>query len=261
MAANNVLMLCVLAAAVLNGIVAPESCANKSLESFNWQYHDVIMEDSVTRMELNVEFYDGVSYCTKDKTFGFDGRTVFVDGGCRGQFTICTEKTCASKPCHNEATCTDSEDGFSCACQAGYSGDGLHYCSVCNTGRHGGTPANWKVLSGKCFRWYPNGYYFTWSKGRNACVNNVDAQFALPTSSEENASVQNYITRDTWLDIKKSEGVYKDGNGRDLTWTNWGSGEPIKDCAYIIKASGKWGTYDCHANANLELLCAKDPVS
>ena len=46
----------------------------------------------------------------------------------RTAFTVSTdENECqrATSPCDENAFCTDTEGSFECACQAGYSGDGL----------------------------------------------------------------------------------------------------------------------------------------
>ena len=36
---------------------------------------------------------------------------------------------CEDNPCHDNATCTDSEGSFSCMCDTGYTGDGYNMCN------------------------------------------------------------------------------------------------------------------------------------
>lgn len=55
---------------------------------------------------------------------------------------------CAMDPCHPNATCTNTEGGFNCTCNANFEGDGSTCTMICQNGFQ----LNGSVCSESCFR-------------------------------------------------------------------------------------------------------------
>ncbi|XP_078691955.1 uncharacterized protein LOC144922184 [Branchiostoma floridae x Branchiostoma belcheri] len=67
---------------------------------------------------------DTCTYRCDDTCTGTGGTFTCNYGAWIGEAPTCHMDGCASSPCHADATCTDTLDGYTCTCNDGYSGDG-----------------------------------------------------------------------------------------------------------------------------------------
>ncbi|VDI50479.1 Hypothetical predicted protein [Mytilus galloprovincialis] len=63
--------------------------------------------------------------CTDGYSFGYNTTGVWVDEGCRADFTVCfipEYNDCGSDPCQNGASCEDGPGTYTCTCEGYFSG-------------------------------------------------------------------------------------------------------------------------------------------
>ncbi|CAH1238631.1 NOTCH2 [Branchiostoma lanceolatum] len=113
--------------------------------------------------------------------------------GCTDKkFAVCETDPdeCLSSPCGANAICTNTIGSFTCACQAGFYGDGFTCQEMCNTG--------YTMHGGYCYSVSP-----TPSKAIDALgyCTGQGAIAAEPKSQEEHDGIKVLLTESTWIGI------------------------------------------------------------
>ncbi|CAK8688435.1 unnamed protein product [Clavelina lepadiformis] len=231
-----------------NNVGRGQDCVSMMLQKFNGNYEEGTWVDTQCNAE---QFY----FCEKD-------------------FDECAANT---HNCHEHALCLNTDEGFTCVCKDGYTGDGIN----CRTGCTGQTSA---VVKGMEYRFFKTRVTYQEAKKRCALWDRKSILASIHDRTtqqcvDEMIGSDDVYNPDDWTDLTSpyDRGVWIGGNDiedenrwlwedgslmplpTDLSdkFRNWGMYEPNnylgnQDCAFALMAnisggyvSGSWLDSEC----------------
>ena len=179
---------------------------------------------------------------------------------------------CAPNNCHDDGTCTNTTGSFVCACNAGFSGDGVN-CNVvscpadstggngtctCDAGYSGTITWNAGAESydgacsdvDECVSTYVNSSPTSGSFAtmKQYCIDQGGHISAFETGAEWTAFDAATGGKNHWVGLEHNGAIYEWGTGTPVTFSHWNGAEPTPppDCAVMWYGYGnKWSAQSC----------------
>ncbi|XP_078681185.1 IgGFc-binding protein-like [Branchiostoma floridae x Branchiostoma belcheri] len=201
-----------------------------------------------------------------------DGREgCHCNPGYNGDGTSCEAEGCSANPCQNGATCTDEDDGYTCACAAGYKGVHCETALRCSELYPAFRPAtNFRRYGNMCF-WSSSwrNRRLTYRQARQVCASQGGTLAMI-----KDARVQGFIN----YHLKKSSGrtqrtywIGLDDLNREREFV-WNDGTPLgsyrrfrtkaphrfRDCVALWRTSKLSRWYILNCQDRLPYICQMD---
>ncbi|XP_019630499.1 PREDICTED: sushi domain-containing protein 2-like [Branchiostoma belcheri] len=167
--------------------------------------------------------------------------------------------------CHSDAICINNQGSFSCACNTGYSGDGVVCTAIDCRLTFPGNDVNFAIYDNRC-HWFSRGSeVFDYMTAEQFCTTRGGRLVTVKDSAKqqwiENYIINNLPRRNFWIGLKdrhiEKSFMWSDGtsfsNGDYSNWhrvDNPPKHHKLRDCVIIHRVRKQWAVVNCNKKRN-----------